>query len=215
LKRVAVFGGTFDPVHVGHLTIARKLVELFELDRFEFLPAFHAPHKPDRKPTSPYHRFAMLSIATQENDRITVSTLELEKGAPRYSVETIPELKEMYAGWKLFFVTGADSWTDIKTWKQWEDVLRMTNHIVVSRPGYELKTDHVSADIRERIIDVRGQSSDLANRETTSESIYLTDAVFFDTSATELREDLSDGELDREQDLPVEVAKYIEKYDLY
>jgi nicotinate-nucleotide adenylyltransferase len=213
--RVAVFGGTFDPVHEGHLSIARRLLELFRLDSFVFIPAFHAPHKPDRTPTSAYHRFAMLTIATENEPKISISTLELEKGKPRYSVQTIPELKEIYSGSKLFFVIGADSWTDIRTWKQWEEVLLMTNHIVVSRPGYEIAVDHVTKAVRERIVDLRSRSFDFEHDERTDDSIYLTDAVFFDTSATEIRDDLSDGVLDRIEDVPTEVAKYIEKYDLY
>jgi nicotinate-nucleotide adenylyltransferase len=215
LKRVAVFGGTFDPVHEGHLSIARKLLDVFQLDNFVFIPAFHAPHKPDRKPTSAFQRFAMLTIATEDEPKISVSTLELEKGKPRYSVETIPELKEIYADAKLFFVIGADSWTDIRTWRQWEKVLTMTNHIVVSRPGYDIAIGHVTDQIRGRIVDLRGKKFDLNSDERREDAIYLTDAVFFDTSATEIRDDLTDGVLDRKDDIPLEVAKYIEKYDLY
>ena len=215
MRRTAVFGGTFDPVHNGHLSIARKLIELFDLDLFVFIPAFHAPHKPDRTPTSAYHRFAMLTLATRHLDKVVVSILELEKGRPRYSVETIPELKEIYPNSKLFFVMGADSWTDIRTWRDWEEVLKMTNHIVVSRPGYEIDISHVTEEIRERIIDFRGKQNAIASDERPENSIYFTDAVFFDASATKLRKDLNDGKLDRVGDVPVEVAKYIEKYDLY
>jgi len=157
----------------------------------------------------------MLAIATEDEPKISVSTLELEKGEPRYSVETIPELKEIYADAKLFFVIGADSWSDIRTWKQWEEVLTMTSHIVVSRPGYEIALDHVTNQICDRIVDVRGRSIDLESNERHEDAIYLTDAVFVDTSATEIRDDLSDGKLDRTDDIPLEVAKYIEKYDLY
>jgi nicotinate-nucleotide adenylyltransferase len=212
LKRVAVFGGTFDPVHNGHLVIARNLIEQFRLDLFVFIPAFHAPHKPDRKPTSAFHRFAMLTVATEHEDKMIVSTLELEKSEPRYSIETIPELKDIYSNSKLFFVMGADSWSDIRTWKRWEEVLLLTNHIVVSRPGYEIETGHVTESVRERIVDLRNKKS---SEEHDGDSIYFTDIVFYDTSATELRKDLSDGELDRIDDLPEEVAKYIEKYELY
>ena len=139
MNRIAFFGGTFDPVHNGHLKIARTLVEFFRLDRFYFLPAFHAPHKAERKPTSAYHRFAMLSIATENDPSIFVSTHELDRGEPRYTVETIPELAADVPGSKLFFVMGADSWMDIRTWRRWEDLLLMTNHIVVARPGYEIE----------------------------------------------------------------------------
>jgi len=124
-------------------------------------------------------------------------------------------LKNIYGDAKLFLVMGADSWTDIKTWKNWERFLTMTDHIVVSRPGYKLNIEHVTDDIRRRIVDLRGSRSDLARSERDGEAIYFTDSVFFDTSSTELREDLSDGELEREEDLPVEVANYIEKYNLY
>ncbi len=89
MQRIAYFGGTFDPVHNGHLSIARALIDLFGLDRFFFLPAFHAPHKPDRQPTSGYHRFAMLCLATSLDPKISVSTLELEKNEKRYTIDTL------------------------------------------------------------------------------------------------------------------------------
>lgn len=208
MKRIAYFGGTFDPVHNGHLSIARSLLKLFDLDRFVFLPAFHAPHKPDRQPTSEFHRFTMLCIATENDESISVSTLELDKREKRYTIDTLKELKNLHPEDEIFFVMGADSWTDIRTWRNWENVLLLSNHIVVSRPGYEITTDHVTDAVRERI-DQDGKT------HSSEPRIYFTDAVDYDTSATELRDDLSDGVLDRESDIPAAVAKYIEKYDLY
>ena len=216
MKRIAFFGGTFDPVHNGHLKIARTLVEFFRLDRFYFLPAFHAPHKAERKPTSAYHRFAMLSIASESDPSIFVSAHELDRREPRYTVDTIPELGAEFPESKLFFVMGADSWIDITTWKRWEDLLSITNHIVVARPGFEINVAHVTDGIRERIEDIRGADmSRVSDVERNEAAIYITDAVHFDTSSTMLREDLSDGELDRDTDIPIEVANYIEKYELY
>jgi nicotinate-nucleotide adenylyltransferase len=216
LRRIAVLGGTFDPVHNGHLAIARALVGSFALDQFVFLPAFHAPHKAEQKPTSAYHRYAMLAIATSYEAKFTVSTVELDKGMTRYSIETIPELIEEYSNSKLYFVMGADSWMDIRTWKQWESVLTISDHIIVTRPGYDLTFEHVTADVRSRIVDLRGKDlKSVRESERASKSIYVTDAVEFDTSATEVREDFSDGNLDQENDVPLEVAKYIEKYELY
>jgi nicotinate-nucleotide adenylyltransferase len=209
MKRIAYFGGTFDPVHNGHLSVARSLIKLFNLDQFVFLPAFHAPHKPDLQPTSEFHRFTMLCLATENDENISVSTLELEKREKRYTIDTLQELNQMHLDDKIFFVMGADSWTDIRTWRDWENVLLSSNHIVVSRPGYEIKTDHVTDAVRERIVDQFGHTNHPEPR------IYFTDAVEYDTSATELRDDLSDGVLDRESDIPAAVAKYIEKYDLY
>lgn len=213
-KRIALYGGTFDPVHCGHLTVAKRLVELFDLDEFVFLPAYHAPHKPDRPPTSAYHRFAMLALATQAEPRISVSTLELNHAEKRYTVETLPEIMDQYAGSDVFFVMGADSWSEITTWREWEKVLLMTNHIVVTRPGYEIGLDHVTDAVRERIVDLRDRD-DVAG-QYSGFRIYITDAVRVDVSATEIRDDVSaDDRLDRADDVPQEVAKYIEKYELY
>lgn len=211
---IAFFGGTFDPVHCGHLNIGKTLVGLFRLHRFYFLPAFHAPHKPNSKPTSGYHRFAMLALATANESRISVSTLELDHAKSRYSFDTLAELKAMYPADRIFFVMGADSWVDIRTWHRWEEVLLSTDHIVVSRPGYEVSFDHVTEEIRARIVDARGETRRI---ETHSQPrIYFTDAVHFDISATEIRDDIrEDDVLDRSDDVPDVVAKYVEKYELY
>lgn len=213
-RNIAFFGGTFDPVHFGHLNIGKTLVALFNLDKFIFLPAFHAPHKSDWKPISGYHRFAMLSLATADESRISVSTLELDYAKSRYTFDTLTELKSVYPDDRIFFVMGADSWNDIRTWHRWEEVLLLTDHIVVSRPGYEVSLDHVTDIVRERIVDVRGET-----RRISTESrprIYFTDAVDFDISATDIREDIRlDDVLDRTDDVPDVVAKYIEKYELY
>ena len=213
-KRIAFYGGTFDPVHCGHIQVARNLLSLFDLDQFVFLPAFHAPHKPDRVPTSAYHRFAMLVLATQHEKRISVSTLELDHRQKRYTVETLPELMALHPDTEIFFVMGADSWVDIKTWREWERVLLMANQIVVTRPGYEITIDHVSDAVRERIVDLRRQTK--RTRLDGEPRIYITDAVKADVSATDIRDDIGeDARFDRVDDVPQEVAKYIEKYELY
>ena len=214
MKRIAFYGGTFDPVHCGHITVAKRLVGLFALDQFVFLPAYHAPHKPDSTPTSAYHRFAMLSLATSEEPRLSVSTLELEHAEKRYTVDTLPEIIERFPSSEIFFVMGADSWADIRTWREWEKVLLMTNHIVVTRPGYEIGFDHVTEVVRDRIVDLR-KMTDVPIVANT-QKIYITDAAKVDVSATEIRDDIREDErLDRESDVPEEVAKYIEKYELY
>lgn len=216
MSRIAFFGGTFDPVHSGHLLIATTLVEQFALDRFVFIPAFHAPHKPDRPPTSAFHRYAMLCLATAGNDRVYVSTLEIKKGERRFTIDTLSELEAEFNTCERFFVMGSDSWADIRTWRDWEQVLLSVNHIVVSRPGFALSTEHITESIRKRIVDVG--SSDAASAlppNGQKYGIYFTNAANFDVSATGVRADLTDGKLDRIADVPSEVAKYIEKYDLY
>lgn len=156
----------------------------------------------------------MLALATQRDPRLIVSTLELTHAEKRYTVETLPEIHGLYPDAEIFFVMGADSWTDITTWREWEKVLLMTNHIVVTRPGYQIDFDHITQAVRERIVDLRhGQDPMVSSGDPR---IFITDAVQMDVSATGIREDVStDQRLDREDDVPQEVAKYIEKYELY
>lgn len=215
MNRIAFYGGSFDPVHRGHITVAKRLVDQFSLDRFVFLPAYHAPHKPETKPASPYHRFAMLSLATADEPRMSVSTLELDHAEKRYTVDTLPELIDANPDAAIYFVMGADSWTDIRSWKDWEKVLLMANHIVVTRPGYDIRFEHVTETVRERIVDLRNGNAHPLNRERELK-IYVTDAVKVAVSATEIRDDVrEDDKLDRADDVPKVVAKYIEKYELY
>lgn len=220
MKRIAFYGGSFDPVHRGHVAVAEKLLELFDLDEFIFIPAFHAPHKHDTKPTNAYHRYAMLCLATADAPRMTVSLMEIETGEKRYSLDTLTELKKKHAGDMIHFVMGADSWRDIRTWHEWEKVLLLTNHIIVSRPGYPVTVDHVTDAVRRRVMDL--QRMEAANIRSAIKStsfgdkIFLTDAVNFDISATEIREDIkADDVFDRTDGVPEAVAKYIEKYELY
>ena len=96
-RRVAFFGGSFDPVHNGHFAIAKALLEQFSLDSFVFIPAFHAPHKVRLTPTSAYDRYAMLCLATDDERKMSVSRIEIEVPDRPYSVETMPRLIEMFS----------------------------------------------------------------------------------------------------------------------
>lgn len=214
MKRIAFYGGSFDPLHNGHLTIARKLLEVFELDEFVFIPAFHAPHKKDKKPTSAFHRYAMLCLATNDKASIKVSRMEIELPERPYSVETLTRLKNELTDAQIFFVIGADSWQDITTWREWETVLTIVNIIVVTRPGYEIGFAHVTDKIRERIVDLRNKENkfEISNLKA---QIYITDEVQIDVSATEIRQNIKGNIADWQADVPQEIVKYIKKYQLY
>lgn len=214
MKRMAFYGGSFDPPHIGHLAIARKLTEIFALDEFVFIPAFHAPHKLDRKPISAFHRYTMLGLTTQNDLELKVSTVELDAPEKPFTVETQAKLKNELSGAEIFFVIGADSWMEITTWRNWETVLTATNIIVVTRPDYEIGFSHVTEEIQKRTIDLRGTQlqSEIRNPES---KIYFTDAVQIDVSATEIRRKIHDKQIDWHELVPPEVAKYIEKYELY
>ena len=224
MKKIAFYGGSFDPPHRGHLTIARKLSEMFALDEFVFVPAFHAPHKKDKSPTLAFHRYAMLALVTQNEARCMVSTIELEVPAKPYTVDTLLKLKEQLPGAEIFFVMGADSWEEIDTWREWETVLTLTNIIVVTRPHYEINFSHISERIIKRIVDLReNKQLRITNydlRETEDEiildsHIYITDAVNLDVSSTKIRQQIQADLREWRELVPHEVAKYIEKYDIY
>jgi nicotinate-nucleotide adenylyltransferase len=215
IPRFAVYGGSFDPVHRGHLAIAERLTELFELDEFIFIPAFHAPHKKRFAPTSAFDRYAMLCLATNAESNISISKMELEVPNRPYTLETLERLKELLPESRLFFVMGADSWRDITTWREWERVLTVTDHIVVTRPGYEINAEHVTEDIRARIVDVRGITNPQLPAANTPSKIYFIDAVNIDISATDVRRKVRENTAGWRDDVPTEVAKYIEKYQIY
>jgi nicotinate-nucleotide adenylyltransferase len=224
LRRVALYGGTFDPVHAGHFAVAGSLLKLFALDEVLFIPAHVAPHKRESKVTPGWHRYAMLALATQDEARLRISTVELDAPGKPYTVETLSRLatQEGQDARLLFFVMGADSWSEITTWREWERVLTLTNHIVVTRPGYELETGHVTEAIRERLVDLRGMGrGELAGvmgaiEESEGPRVYVTDAVLMDVSATAIRRAVREG---RDAEwlalVPPPVAEYMKKYTLY
>ncbi|MCI5145336.1 MAG: nicotinate (nicotinamide) nucleotide adenylyltransferase [Candidatus Electrothrix sp. AR3] len=139
-KRIGLFGGTFDPVHAGHLAIADLAAQELALDQVLFIPAADPPHK--KKTGASYqHRLAMLEIAlaqgADEQDRFAISLLEAELSVPSYTVDTLLELKNRFTG-QFYFILGADSLLELHLWYQYHHLLQLTSFIVISRPGIPL-----------------------------------------------------------------------------
>lgn len=218
-KRIAIYGGTFDPVHSGHLEIARQVSPLFAIDEFLFVPARVAPHKLDREVTSVLHRHAMLALATNTEPRLCIASFELDSPERQYTVDTLVHFRSRFGeSADLFFVMGTDSWAEITTWREWQRLLTLANLIVVTRPGYEFTAAHVPADNAASIIDMRGPTRDFEalSVEAGAQRIFVTDAVMLDVSATEIRQAAREdraGELN--ELVPLAVADYIRKYRLY
>ncbi|HEX3184949.1 MAG TPA: nicotinate-nucleotide adenylyltransferase [Pyrinomonadaceae bacterium] len=194
-KRIALYGGTFDPVHSGHLEIARKISELFEIEKVLFIPAQVAPHKVGKPVTAPIHRYAMLALATQNDPQLSLSTFELDAPNRRYTVDTVEHFQTTLGdSAELFFIMGADSWAEIRTWREWERLLQMIDHIVVTRPGHDVNKTLPSSDAR----------------------VSFTDAVMKDISSSGIRRVAAAGEYaELAQLVPAPVAEYIRKYELY
>ena len=216
LPRVAIYGGTFDPVHKGHLEVARRVLELFELEEVLFVPACVPPHK--SVISSAFHRFAMLALATEQDARLRISTVELDEPQRPFAVDTVKRLQEeMGADRRLFFMIGADSWSEITSWHEWQRLLKMCDLIVVTRPGHEL-SPHIPGGAAE-IVDVRGMSKREISDALVSDQgarTFLTDAAMIDISATAIRAAARAGEHEGLREMvPASVANYIEKYALY
>lgn len=218
-KRIALYGGTFDPIHLGHLEVARKISQLFEIDELWFVIAQVAPHKLALEVTAALHRYAMLALATQDDPRLLISTFELDAPGRSYTVDTVAHFKSaLNESADLFFVMGADSWSEITTWRDGERLLGMANHIIVSRPGYSLGVDHITAELTARIVDLRvggpSQASPIS-QSGAGERIFITDAVMTDVSATDIRRAVRENSGELVDMVPAPVADYIRKYKLY
>jgi nicotinate-nucleotide adenylyltransferase len=217
-RRIGIYGGTFDPVHWGHLEVAKRVSRLFEIEEVVFVPALLAPHKLQRAVTSHFHRYAMLVLATENDPGLKVSTFELEASDRRYTVDTVAHFQKEFAGKAdMFFIMGADSWSEITTWREWEQLLSLTHHVVVTRPGFDVRTDHVHPAVRERIIDLRGVAeTDGTEKVSKKGTIFISDAVMMDVSATDIRRAARDNRFSElEKWVPSPVAQYVKKYGLY
>jgi nicotinate-nucleotide adenylyltransferase len=218
-KRIAIYGGTFDPVHSGHLEIARRVTQLFGIDKFLFVPARVAPHKLDREVSPALDRYAMLALATNADPRLCISTFELNGPGRQYTVDTLLHFRSRFGeSADLFFVMGADSWAEITTWWEWRRLMTLTNLIVVTRPGHEISAAHVDAEIAANVVDLRSSTEiEVANAiEPGALNVFVTDAVMLDVSATEIRRAAGDNNIEELNRLvPLEVAEYIRKYRLY
>ena len=218
-KRIAIYGGTFDPVHSGHLEIARKVSQLFAIDEFLFVPARVAPHKQALEVSSSLHRYAMLALATRADSRLCISTFELDGPERQYTVDTLFQFRaRLGESADLFFVMGADSWAEITSWREWQRLMTLANLIVVTRPGFEVSAEQVGAETAARVVDVRGLTAELGSQivEAGVPGIFVTDAVMHDVSATEVRGAARENRNeDLDQLVPLEVADYIRKYKLY
>ncbi len=218
-KRIAIYGGSFDPVHAGHLQIARRVTELFVIDEFVFMPARVAPHKLAREVSSVLHRYAMLALATKGEPRLCVSTFELEGPERQYTVDTLFHFRARFGeSVDLFFVMGADSWAEITTWREWRRLPGLANLIVVTRPDYEVSAEHIDREMAANVVDVRGLTAeiDLHMFKPGAPKIFISDVVMHDVSATDVRRAARENRTDDLDKLvPLEVADYIRKYKLY
>jgi nicotinate-nucleotide adenylyltransferase len=143
MNRVGIMGGTFDPIHHGHLVAASEVSTLYDLDEVIFVPTGEPWQKSERRVSPAEHRYLMTVIATASNPRFWVSRVDIDRAGPTYTIDTIRDIAEQRPGAELFFITGADALAQILSWKQAEDALKIAHFVGVTRPGYELSDEHL------------------------------------------------------------------------
>ena len=136
-------GGTFDPIHYGHLVAASEVADLFELDEVVFVPSGQ-PWQKARPVSAAEDRYLMTVIATASNPRFSVSRVDIDRAGPTYTKDTLHDLHALNPDSELFFITGADALSSILSWQGWEVLFELARFIGVSRPGYELRHEHIT-----------------------------------------------------------------------
>jgi nicotinate-nucleotide adenylyltransferase len=190
-RRIGILGGTLDPIHCGHLAAAIAARDAFDLSRVLILPSRVPPHRPTEPLASAFHRFAMAALAVSGVPRLFASDDELRLDGPSYTADTLE--RQHGRGIRpsqIFFITGADAFADIATWKRYPDVLELANFVVVSRPGHQI--DELASRLPALAGRMRGaEDASLAGDKPL---IFLLHAPTPDVSSTVLRERLRRGE---------------------
>jgi len=183
--RLALFGGTFDPIHNAHLTVAREAADQFQLDQVWFIPAAHPPHKAALSGAGYEDRYRMTELACRTDPRFIASRLE-EGEQKSYTIDTIQKVRA--EGEEPYFIIGADAFAEITSWHRWQDLLGLTEFIVVTRPGHDYTAP-------------------------PGARVHRLDTVALPVSSSEIRRRLAIGQTP--SNLPVAVAAYITENGLY
>jgi nicotinate-nucleotide adenylyltransferase len=144
--RLGVMGGTFDPIHHGHLVAASEVQTRFGLDEVVFVPTGQPWQKDEREVSAPEHRYLMTVVATASNPRFTVSRVDIDRPGPTYTIDTLRDLRSERPDAELFFITGADALAQILSWKDADELFDLAHFVGVTRPGYVLSESGLPAD---------------------------------------------------------------------
>ncbi len=200
IKKIAVMGGTFDPIHYGHLVTAEAVRHAFDIEKVLFIPTGRPPHKTDKPVTENKHRYAMTVLATISNPFFFVSDLEIERQGFTYTIDTIVELRRIYGeDTTIYFITGADAINQILTWKNSVQLFSLCEFVAVSRPGYSMQ------DAFEKISYVQ---------EHYQGVIHVVEVPALAISSTDIRQRVLHHK-PIQYLLPDSVATYINKFDIY
>lgn len=191
--KIAIMGGTFNPIHYAHLLSAEQVRDELGYDKILFIPSARPPHKDSRDIIHPEHRYQMALLATADNPYFEVSRIELDRGGASYAIQTVKELQTFYGkGCHLTWIIGADALADFKIWKDYDELLDVCHFVATTRPNYCF--DKAPSDLLSRV--------------------QLFSIIDVDISATEIRERIRSGRSIRYL-VSQPVLEYIERHQLY
>lgn len=216
-QRIGIFGGTFNPIHLGHLAAAEEVCDRLRLEKVIFIPSFLPPHKDEEGIPAGLQRQEMVRLAIKGNSHFTVSDIEIKRGGRSYTIDTIDTLLQSHIGAELFFITGLDSFLEIRTWKDWERLITRCSFVVLSRQGYRF-SDLVSLDILQaspqELVELDSGQRDRAVLRRGDLRVHLEMIPFYDISSTDIRKRVREGRSIKYH-LPEAVEHYIIENKLY
>lgn len=195
----AIFGGTFDPIHNGHLHIAYEALYALNLDKIIFMPTGNPPHKLEKNITEAYLRYQMVNAAVNEEEKFSVSDYEIKKNNLSYTYETLRYFNELEKNTEWYFMTGVDCLMNVETWKNYDEILKLCNFVVFNRPGYHMD-------------DIKYKKSKLEKKYDTN--IIFLDIPLLEISSTQIRKLIKMGR-SVSYLLPYNVYGIIKKFNLY
>ena len=227
--RIGVLGGTFDPIHLGHLSVARQAADSLGLGRVLLLPSRTPPHRPVDPSAPAFHRFAMVALAAAADSRLVASDLELNREGPSYTADTLRALRATgIEGWQIFFITGADAFAEIATWREYPAVLDLAHFAVCSRAGVTATSlAGRLPDLAPRMVPVRATGSEdpglhandaglhgVVVVQSPETRVFLLDCATPDVSSTDIRARARAGR-PLAGLVPPEVDDHIRRHGLY
>ncbi|MDD4357548.1 MAG: nicotinate-nucleotide adenylyltransferase [Smithellaceae bacterium] len=209
-----LFGGTFDPIHFGHLRAAQELIEMLDLERIVFIPAFLPPHKTERVISPFEHRLQMVRLSVSDNERFAFSDVEMQRSGKSYSIDTVRHFLNFHdENLELYFITGQDAFDAITTWHQWDKLLTLCHFVVMTRPGYDnrglahilpkdIAADYVYHDLEDCFQGPHGSR------------VYFRKTTFLDISSSAIRQNIQQG-FSVQYLVPDKVIRFMNEKKLY
>lgn len=211
--KTAIIGGTFNPIHYGHLRVAEEVRENLALDKILFVPTFMTPHKTDEMVIPAQMRLDMVRLAIEDNPGFEASEMEIKRGGRSFTIETVRELKASDKDLQLSLIIGSDSFNDITTWCEYEELFTLTSFVVVSRPGYLVKKPGEALPV-ELARKFWYDSTARSYMNSYGNSIAYMETTLLDISASDIRARVKSGSSIKYL-LPASVIEYINRRGLY